>query len=57
MAISRDLDEALKRRVFNVCSEGALRGQEVTIILWSLATLGDPVEAALLQEIQQQVVR
>lgn len=56
-AIPRELDEALKRRVRTACSQTSLKGQEVTIILWSLATLGDAVEPALLAAIQSQVVR
>jgi hypothetical protein len=46
--ILRELEGAVMKRVRAVCAQGGFRGMEVTIILWSLATLGAIVERDML---------
>ena len=46
--ILRELEAAVMKRVRAVCAQGGFRGMEVTIILWSLATLGAIVERDML---------
>ncbi len=54
--ISRELEAALKRRVMAVSTQDGFKGQEVTIILWSLASMGAEVEENLLTALQLQVL-
>ena len=55
MVVSASLERALKSRVLAVCAGRHFKGQEVSIILWSLATLSVAVEPALLSSLLLQV--
>ena len=55
VVVSASLERALKSRVLAVCAGRHFKGQEVSIILWSLATLSVAVEPALLSSLLLQV--
>ena len=55
VVVSASLERALKSRVLAVCAGPRFKGQEVSIILWSLATLSVAVDPALLSTLLLQV--
>ena len=55
VVVSASLERALKSRVLAVCAGPRFKGQEVSIILWSLATLSVAVDPALLSALLLQV--
>ena len=55
VVVSASLERALKSRVLAVCAGRHFKGQEVSIILWSLATLSVAVDPALLSALLLQV--